>query len=1046
MSKPTLSVCLITYNQAQYVKEAIDSILMQKVNFAWELIIADDNSTDGTRQILLEYKKKHPDLIKLILQKGNVGAEKNWLDLISHPRSKYIAYLEGDDYWTDPNKLQLQVDFLENNPLYSLCFHPTKVFFEGGEGKQTVWPKLSADSELSVGELLKENFIPSNSVVYRRQSYTNLSTGIMPGDWYFHLYHAQFGRIGLINRVMSVYRRHSGGMWWGSFNDHSEHWAKHGLSMLALYSEFMKMFGNNEEYGLTISKAAAAVLDRLVEADQVKGKNLIATALQDLPGITKSGLIYMQQKQHELSKALQNKSEEIEALTLEVLDLRRTVFMLQDELQALKNARLLGKIIRFRNFIGSLRREVVHFPRLVLHQIRVVIAPFFPAPIRRSLKWTYKMARSKLHKSSRARPVTTNIVRNKRWNEKSPLVSVVIPYYNRGDTIDDTINSLKSQTFQDFETIIIDDGSIDEESVKKLEWVEKNKVDVHVIRQKNQGVAAARNNGITEAKGRYIICLDSDDMLEDTFIEKCTVVLESSPDTALVTSHQEMFGVLKEAHKNSQYNPLKLFRDNMVITAAEFRREAWEDSGGYKSGMGYEDWEYWINLSEHGFWGKLIPEELFKYRTSMQSRYVDDKDVHWNNLKVIRALHPKYKKNINKLLAKRVGAKNIVEVSTAFINMGGTNSFLQAVNERPSILITIPWMTFGGAETLIYNYCREIKEDFNITFVTGLKSDHEWEYKFKEITPYIYHLANLFEDEALYIEFISNYIKTRNIDILHIIHNGFTFKMLPVIRRLHPNLKIVVTMFNDRVEYFEQSIGVQQYLDAFITDNAGVAKHYTQKLEPGKTVSVLPNGINCYEEYNPNLFDRTVERHALGLKEEDMAVFFVGRLSVEKNPDVFAKVAKQMLVSDRTANIKFFIIGDGPMRPEIEKAVKDVKGGITYLGYQPEVAKYLSAADVFVLPSSIEGFPLSILEAMAMNVAVIASNVGAVADVIDSGAEGFVVSPGSVTEIVDALRKLRDQPELLKSMKTKAREKVEKNYSNRILGKNYKEEYGKLAP
>jgi glycosyltransferase involved in cell wall biosynthesis len=356
-------------------------------------------------------------------------------------------------------------------------------------------------------------------------------------------------------------------------------------------------------------------------------------------------------------------------------------------------------------------------------------------------------------------------------------------------------------------------------------------------------------------------------------------------------------------------------------------------------------------------------------------------------------------------------------------------------------------MTFGGAETLIYNYCREIKDDFNITFVTGLQSNHEWEYKFKEITPYIYHLPNLFEDESLYIEFISNYVQTRNIDILHIIHNGFTFKMLPELRKRHTKLKIVVTMFNDRVEYFEQSIEVQEYIDAFTTDNQAVAKHYAKELGAGKSITVIPNGINCYEEFNPILFDRVAERKALGLKDEDLAIFFVGRLSVEKNPDVFIGAAEQILVTQNTKNVKFFVVGDGPMRPNVERLLKDIDNdAITYLGYQSEVAKFLSAADVFVLPSSIEGFPLSILEAMAMRVVVVASDVGAIPDVIKSGDDGFVVTPGSAPEIAEALSKLKANPKLLESMKDKSREKVEKNYSNRQLGKNYKQAYRKLAP
>ena len=120
MKTPLLSVCLITYNHSKYIQQAIESILMQQVNFDWELVVADDFSLDGTREILLEYKNKYPEFITLILQSKNVGPAKNWLDLIGAPKSKYIAYIEGDDYWLDSQKLQKQVDFLEREPGFSM--------------------------------------------------------------------------------------------------------------------------------------------------------------------------------------------------------------------------------------------------------------------------------------------------------------------------------------------------------------------------------------------------------------------------------------------------------------------------------------------------------------------------------------------------------------------------------------------------------------------------------------------------------------------------------------------------------------------------------------------------------------------------------------------------------------------------------------------------------------------------------------------------------------------------------------------------------------
>lgn len=754
--------------------------------------------------------------------------------------------------------------------------------------------------------------------------------------------------------------------------------------------------------------------------------------------------VYWQALSHaeeEFAKIRQN--DIVKEYNAEVLSLRDQLFQARDELHALKNSRVVGRVIKIRDIVGDNRQNVRHIPKKALHKVRVVGAPFVPGTMRRAIKNTYKSVRQQAVTMQEV-SVTYEAVENTSWQAGSPLVSVVIPYYNSGATLEETLDSLDAQTFADFEVIIVNDGSTEASSQKKLDVIASERK-VTIINQENQGVAVARNAGIAKAKGKYVICLDSDDMLEPTYIEKSVVVLETDPDVSLITAHQDMFGVQHELFKKKPYDPLLLFEDNMVITAAAFRKEAWAVTGGYKSKIGYEDWEFWLNLAEHGFWGKLIPESLFKYRTSLRSRYVEDKDIHWNNIKAIRELHPKYHGTIKRLLAERRPVRHVIEPATAFVNVAEVKKFNKQASAKPNVLITIPWMVFGGAETLIYNYCREIQDKYNLSFVTGLKAEHEWEYKFKEITPRIYHLANLFEDERLYLEFISNYISTRNISVLHIIHNGFTFSMLAELKKRHPELKVVVTLFNDRVEYFEQSIEHQADIDVFTSDNAKVATHFKSELASGKETVVIPNGINCFDEYNPELFDVAKERKALGLKDE-LAVIFVGRLSEEKNPDVFVKVAKKILDENKTAKTRFYVIGDGPMRNEIEKAIKDIGDDrITYLGYQAAPARYFAAADVFVLPSAIEGFPLSILEAMAMKSVVIASDVGAVAQVVGAGKDGFVVTPGSVDEIVAAINKLQKNPRLLERIKESARKTVEEKYSNIALGKNYSELYRKMS-
>jgi len=133
MHKPLVSVWMITYNHENYIREAIDSILMQEVDFDYEIVIGEDCSTDGTREILLEYAEQYPEKFKLLLHDKNIGIVDNMLTTFKACSGKYVAMLEGDDAWGDTTKLQKQVDFLEENPKYVVAYHNIELVTPDGE-------------------------------------------------------------------------------------------------------------------------------------------------------------------------------------------------------------------------------------------------------------------------------------------------------------------------------------------------------------------------------------------------------------------------------------------------------------------------------------------------------------------------------------------------------------------------------------------------------------------------------------------------------------------------------------------------------------------------------------------------------------------------------------------------------------------------------------------------------------------------------------------------------------------------------------------------
>lgn len=158
-----LSVGILTYNHAKYIRQALDGVVMQKTNFRFEVIVADDASTDGTQGILKEYAKKYPDLFRLVLRESNLGPSRNNYELKFETCGKYYACLEGDDYWTDENKLQTQVDFLESHEEYIACVHKCTFVDENGS------PLASQ---------------PLNGYYYNDEIYTirQFEEGILPGQ------------------------------------------------------------------------------------------------------------------------------------------------------------------------------------------------------------------------------------------------------------------------------------------------------------------------------------------------------------------------------------------------------------------------------------------------------------------------------------------------------------------------------------------------------------------------------------------------------------------------------------------------------------------------------------------------------------------------------------------------------------------------------------------------------------------------------------------------------------------------------------------------
>jgi glycosyltransferase involved in cell wall biosynthesis len=213
-----VSVLVTTYNHEKYIARALDSVLMQKTNFEYEIIIGEDRSTDQTRSIVLDFQRWNPGKIRLVLPQETLGVGGNrvFAQTFELAKGEYVALLDGDDYWTSPKKLQKQVEFLDLHPDCALCFHNALRIYE--DGSRAALPcNFSGQKPISVLEdIVQSNFIGGCTPMLRKDV-----TGHLPewyynlphGDWSLYILCAQHGKIGYIDEILGIYRIHNQGFW-----------------------------------------------------------------------------------------------------------------------------------------------------------------------------------------------------------------------------------------------------------------------------------------------------------------------------------------------------------------------------------------------------------------------------------------------------------------------------------------------------------------------------------------------------------------------------------------------------------------------------------------------------------------------------------------------------------------------------------------------------------------------------------------------------------------------------------------------------------------
>jgi glycosyltransferase involved in cell wall biosynthesis len=258
-----------------------------------------------------------------------------------------------------------------------------------------------------------------------------------------------------------------------------------------------------------------------------------------------------------------------------------------------------------------------------------------------------------------------------------PKLSVVMPCFNHGEFIGEAVASVAAARREDLELIVIDDGSTDERTLREMDRLERQ--GLRVLRQKNGGLASARNAGITAATSEYIVPLDADDRLRTEWIDQGLAILDRQSTVGVVYGDAQCFGTRSYLWRTGPFYAEPLMHANYIHACALFRRSVWEQNGGYDGTMptqGLEDWDFWLGALERGWEFSYLPAIFFEYRQRCGSMIASANDVHEQIVEFVAKKHgPLYRKRWLILAQERQSAAKTARRLSKLLNARAKDRF-----------------------------------------------------------------------------------------------------------------------------------------------------------------------------------------------------------------------------------------------------------------------------------------------------------------------------------------------------------------------------------
>lgn len=572
------------------------------------------------------------------------------------------------------------------------------------------------------------------------------------------------------------------------------------------------------------------------------------------------------------------------------------------------------------------------------------------------------------------------LLNNRKYKEeKEPIISVIIPFYNDKKYIEQSINCILNQTFPYYEILIIDDGSKDEESLKKLEEVSKIDKRIRVFHKSNEGLAATRDYGATKSSKscKYLMFLDSDDLLEPTFMECAYWTLETNKDAAWAYSDSVGF----ESHTytwNKWFDSEKMKKVNELLAMSMVRKSDFNRVNGYelREKAVNEDWNFWLKLLGHDRYPVHMSFYGMWYRRKETGELKNASRNKKRTLEIIEDTASKITKRVNAIQYPKYDYNyDLLSDKIDIITPKGVD------NQKINILMILPWMITGGADRFVLDLVSNLdKNKFEITIITTEPNKNVLRQQFEENAT-VYDLTS-FLSQKYWLSFINYIIEKNNINLIFNTNSKFGYSILPYLKSQNPNLPIIDYIHME--EWYNRNGGYSRYssmmtsvIDKTLTCNENSKKILKEHFgRNSKEIEIVYIGVD-EEKFNPNKFNKNELLGKYGLQNEKRYILsYICRISEQKRPILLLEIIKKL--KQKRNDFLVLVVGNGNLLEKMKKKASEMEilENIKFLGNIEKTEEIYAISDATINCSIKEGLALTSYESLSMGVPVISANVG----------------------------------------------------------------------